>query len=139
MSAPLPSRWAFLELRTNGRYNDSLQAYAAGVVEAAVSEEVRASGGGRASHLPAHLACAPGSLEGFGGEVCAGRAPCSRPPRRWAARAHVHSLKAEARYCLMHVNSRSTVTKRTSKLKRTMLLIPLSPASQPLPPEAQSP
>uniref|UniRef100_A0A8C7BAM6 Phospholipase B-like n=1 Tax=Neovison vison TaxID=452646 RepID=A0A8C7BAM6_NEOVI len=32
--------WAFLELRTNGRYNDSLQAYAAGVVEAAVSEEL---------------------------------------------------------------------------------------------------
>ncbi|XP_004410430.1 PREDICTED: putative phospholipase B-like 2 isoform X2 [Odobenus rosmarus divergens] len=32
--------WAFLELQTNGRYNDSLQAYAAGVVEAAVSEEL---------------------------------------------------------------------------------------------------
>uniref|UniRef100_A0A7N5JCH1 Phospholipase B-like n=1 Tax=Ailuropoda melanoleuca TaxID=9646 RepID=A0A7N5JCH1_AILME len=32
--------WAFLELRTNGRYNDSLQAYAAGVVEASVSEEL---------------------------------------------------------------------------------------------------
>ncbi|XP_022373191.1 putative phospholipase B-like 2 isoform X2 [Enhydra lutris kenyoni] len=32
--------WAFLELRTNGRCNDSLQAYAAGVVEAAVSEEL---------------------------------------------------------------------------------------------------
>ncbi|XP_039094570.1 putative phospholipase B-like 2 [Hyaena hyaena] len=32
--------WAFLELHTNGRYNDSLQAYAAGVVEAAVSEEL---------------------------------------------------------------------------------------------------
>ncbi|XP_021573200.1 putative phospholipase B-like 2 isoform X2 [Carlito syrichta] len=32
--------WAFLELGTNGRYNDSLQAYAAGVVEAAVSEEL---------------------------------------------------------------------------------------------------
>ncbi|KAF6278317.1 phospholipase B domain containing 2 [Rhinolophus ferrumequinum] len=30
--------WAFLELHTNGHYNDSLQAYAAGVVEAAVSE-----------------------------------------------------------------------------------------------------
>lgn len=42
---PSPSRWAFLELRTNGRYNDSLQAYAAGVVEAAVSEEVRARSG----------------------------------------------------------------------------------------------
>lgn len=37
-----PCRWAFLELHTNGQYNDSLQAYAAGVVEAAVSEEVRA-------------------------------------------------------------------------------------------------
>uniref|UniRef100_A0A8C6FRD0 Phospholipase B-like n=1 Tax=Moschus moschiferus TaxID=68415 RepID=A0A8C6FRD0_MOSMO len=33
--------WAFLELHTDGRFNDSLQAYAAGVVEAAVSEEVR--------------------------------------------------------------------------------------------------
>ncbi|XP_007468655.1 PREDICTED: putative phospholipase B-like 2 [Lipotes vexillifer] len=32
--------WAFLELHTNGHYNDSLQAYAAGVVEAAVSEEL---------------------------------------------------------------------------------------------------
>ncbi|XP_044776939.1 putative phospholipase B-like 2 isoform X2 [Neomonachus schauinslandi] len=32
--------WAFLELQTNGRYNDSLQAYAAGVAEAAVSEEL---------------------------------------------------------------------------------------------------
>ncbi|XP_003790002.1 putative phospholipase B-like 2 [Otolemur garnettii] len=32
--------WAFLELGTNGSYNDSLQAYAAGVVEAAVSEEL---------------------------------------------------------------------------------------------------
>lgn len=35
------SRWAFLDLGTNGSYNDSLQAYAAGVVEASVSEEVR--------------------------------------------------------------------------------------------------
>lgn len=32
--------WAFLELHTDGRYSDSLQAYAAGVVEAAVSEEL---------------------------------------------------------------------------------------------------
>ncbi|XP_047616478.1 putative phospholipase B-like 2 isoform X1 [Phacochoerus africanus] len=32
--------WAFLELHTNGHYNDSLQAYAAGVAEAAVSEEL---------------------------------------------------------------------------------------------------
>uniref|UniRef100_K9J1Z8 Phospholipase B-like n=1 Tax=Desmodus rotundus TaxID=9430 RepID=K9J1Z8_DESRO len=32
--------WAFLELHTDGHYNDSLQAYAAGVVEAAVSEEL---------------------------------------------------------------------------------------------------
>ncbi|KAM5237747.1 putative phospholipase B-like 2 [Ctenodactylus gundi] len=32
--------WAFLELGTNGDYNDSLQAYAAGVVEASVSEEL---------------------------------------------------------------------------------------------------
>ncbi|XP_026634188.1 putative phospholipase B-like 2 isoform X2 [Microtus ochrogaster] len=33
--------WAHLDLGTNGSYNDSLQAYAAGVVEASVSEEVR--------------------------------------------------------------------------------------------------
>ncbi|XP_004379110.1 putative phospholipase B-like 2 isoform X1 [Trichechus manatus latirostris] len=32
--------WAFLELGTSGCYNDSLQAYAAGIVEAAVSEEL---------------------------------------------------------------------------------------------------
>ncbi|KAM8817028.1 putative phospholipase B-like 2 [Rhynchonycteris naso] len=32
--------WAFLELHTNSHYNDSLQAYAAGVVEAAVTEEL---------------------------------------------------------------------------------------------------
>ncbi|XP_003461406.1 putative phospholipase B-like 2 [Cavia porcellus] len=32
--------WAFLELGTSGDYNDSLQAYAAGVVEASVSEEL---------------------------------------------------------------------------------------------------
>nr|3FGR_A Chain A, Putative phospholipase B-like 2 28 kDa form [Mus musculus]3FGT_A Chain A, Putative phospholipase B-like 2 28 kDa form [Mus musculus] len=32
--------WAYLDLSTNGRYNDSLQAYAAGVVEASVSEEL---------------------------------------------------------------------------------------------------
>ncbi|KAM7050690.1 putative phospholipase B-like 2 isoform 2-T2 [Molossus nigricans] len=32
--------WALLELHTNGHYNDSLQAYAAGLVEAAVSEEL---------------------------------------------------------------------------------------------------
>lgn len=32
--------WAFLELHTSSHYNDSLQAYAAGVVEAAVSEEL---------------------------------------------------------------------------------------------------
>lgn len=38
---PSPPRWAYLDLGTNGSYNDSLQAYAAGVVEAAVSEEVR--------------------------------------------------------------------------------------------------
>ncbi|XP_033618561.1 putative phospholipase B-like 2, partial [Fukomys damarensis] len=36
----LSPRWAFLELGTNGDYNDSLQAYAAGVVEASVSEEL---------------------------------------------------------------------------------------------------
>lgn len=36
-----PSSWAYLDLSTNGSYNDSLQAYAAGVVEASVSEEVR--------------------------------------------------------------------------------------------------
>ncbi|XP_077016034.1 putative phospholipase B-like 2 [Tamandua tetradactyla] len=32
--------WAFLEVSTSGRYNDSLQAYAAGMAEAAVSEEL---------------------------------------------------------------------------------------------------
>lgn len=32
--------WAYLDLGTNGSYNDSLQAYAAGVVEASVSEEL---------------------------------------------------------------------------------------------------
>ncbi|XP_045152636.1 putative phospholipase B-like 2, partial [Echinops telfairi] len=32
--------WALLELGTSGRFNDSLQAYAAGMVEAAVSEEL---------------------------------------------------------------------------------------------------
>nr|XP_004668482.2 putative phospholipase B-like 2 [Jaculus jaculus] len=32
--------WAFLDLGTNGSYNDSLQAYTAGVVEASVSEEL---------------------------------------------------------------------------------------------------
>ncbi|XP_040842876.1 putative phospholipase B-like 2 isoform X1 [Ochotona curzoniae] len=32
--------WAFLEVGTSGDYNDSLQAYAAGVVEASVSEEL---------------------------------------------------------------------------------------------------
>ncbi|XP_065746239.1 putative phospholipase B-like 2 isoform X2 [Phocoena phocoena] len=39
-NAILETGWAFLELHTNGHYNDSLQAYAAGVVEAAVSEEL---------------------------------------------------------------------------------------------------
>lgn len=33
-------RWSFLELATNEKYNDSLQAYAAGLAEAAVSEQV---------------------------------------------------------------------------------------------------
>ncbi|XP_055963141.1 putative phospholipase B-like 2 [Sorex fumeus] len=32
--------WALLEVHTNGRFNDSLQAYAAGVVEASVSQEL---------------------------------------------------------------------------------------------------
>lgn len=58
-----PSRWAFLELRTNGQYNDSLQAYAAGVVEAAVSEEVRAMWG-NLGLLP-HTVYLPGCFEGF--------------------------------------------------------------------------
>uniref|UniRef100_A0A8C2VV43 Phospholipase B-like n=1 Tax=Chinchilla lanigera TaxID=34839 RepID=A0A8C2VV43_CHILA len=39
-SVPPVPRWAFLELGTSGSYNDSLQAYAAGVVEASVSEEL---------------------------------------------------------------------------------------------------
>uniref|UniRef100_A0A8C3EKB2 Phospholipase B-like n=1 Tax=Corvus moneduloides TaxID=1196302 RepID=A0A8C3EKB2_CORMO len=33
--------WAFLEVTTNASYNDSLQAYAAGLAEAAVTEQVR--------------------------------------------------------------------------------------------------
>ncbi|KAI1900523.1 hypothetical protein AGOR_G00050810 [Albula goreensis] len=32
--------WAYLEVKTNGKYNDSLQAYAAGAVEAAVSSQL---------------------------------------------------------------------------------------------------
>lgn len=38
---PCPPSWAFLEVTTNASYNDSLQAYAAGLAEAAVSEQVR--------------------------------------------------------------------------------------------------
>lgn len=38
---PCPPRWAFLEVTTNASYSDSLQAYAAGLAEAAVSEQVR--------------------------------------------------------------------------------------------------
>ena len=60
-------RWAFLELHTNGHYNDSLQAYAAGVAEAAVSEEVRARWGNLG--CPVLIKCAPqGTLEGS--EIC---------------------------------------------------------------------
>lgn len=33
-------RWAYLEVSTSAAYNDSLQAYAAGLVEAAVSSQV---------------------------------------------------------------------------------------------------
>lgn len=33
--------WAYLEVTTSGRYNDSIQAYAAGAVEAAVTSQVR--------------------------------------------------------------------------------------------------
>ena len=62
-----PCRWAFLELHTNDHYNDSLQAYAAGVVEAAVSEEVRARCG--TPGFPPPIKCVPqGALEGS--EVC---------------------------------------------------------------------
>lgn len=32
--------WAFLEVTTSSHYNDSLQAYAAGAVEAAVTSQV---------------------------------------------------------------------------------------------------
>lgn len=32
--------WAYLEVTTSSRYNDSLQAYAAGAVEAAVTSQV---------------------------------------------------------------------------------------------------
>lgn len=38
---PCPRSWAFLEVTTNASYSDSLQAYAAGLAEAAVSEQVR--------------------------------------------------------------------------------------------------
>lgn len=37
---PCPPSWAFLEVTTNASYSDSLQAYAAGLAEAAVSEQV---------------------------------------------------------------------------------------------------
>lgn len=70
VSPPLPLRWAFLELHTNGHYNDSLQAYAAGVVEAAVTEEVRPDGdtGAPASPtphqpVPRELRTAPRSVQ----------------------------------------------------------------------------
>lgn len=33
-------RWSFLEVTTSSRYNDSIQAYAAGAVEAAVTSQV---------------------------------------------------------------------------------------------------
>lgn len=33
-------RWSFLEVTTSSQYNDSIQAYAAGAVEAAVTSEV---------------------------------------------------------------------------------------------------
>lgn len=33
-------RWAYLEVSTSGGYNDTLQAYAAGVVEAAATSQV---------------------------------------------------------------------------------------------------
>lgn len=32
--------WSFLEVTTSGQYNDSIQAYAAGAVEAAVTSQV---------------------------------------------------------------------------------------------------
>lgn len=57
-------RWAFLELHTNGRFNDSLQAYAAGVVEAAVSEEVRAWSVGEPGTPPTQQLCSLGSFGG---------------------------------------------------------------------------
>lgn len=38
---PSHPSWAFLEVTTNASYTDSLQAYAAGLAEAAVSEQVR--------------------------------------------------------------------------------------------------
>lgn len=40
MTPPCPLSWAFLEVTTSTSYNDSLQAYAAGLAEAAVSEQV---------------------------------------------------------------------------------------------------
>lgn len=40
ISFPLFFSWSFLEVTTSGRYNDSIQAYTAGVVEAAVTSQV---------------------------------------------------------------------------------------------------
>lgn len=34
------SSWSFLEITTSSKYNDSIQAYAAGAVEAAVTSQV---------------------------------------------------------------------------------------------------
>lgn len=35
-----PFSWSFLEVTTSSQYNDSIQAYAAGAVEAAVTSQV---------------------------------------------------------------------------------------------------
>lgn len=37
---PVLFRWSYLEVVTNGKYDDTLQAYAAGVVEGAVTSKV---------------------------------------------------------------------------------------------------
>lgn len=101
--SPFPSRWAFLELGTNGSYNDSLQAYAAGVVEASVSEEVRPRWGSQPPP-PAQPACSPRALGASRCTVC----PLSWPPSSWTGRAH--ALKKSHQPCLPHSQNTQTKT-----------------------------
>lgn len=98
-----PLRWAFLELHTNGHYNDSLQAYAAGVVEAAVSEEVRPDGDPGAPASPTPHLRVPRELRRAPRSVQSGLpAPASVWPER---QAHVHSLNVSTRLHSMHIKN----------------------------------